>query len=136
MTDHAPMSTGPDIHHETSDANVRAIFVFGAGLFGVALAVHIAIWLLFVFFAAREAQNVAPRFPLAISQENRLPPEPRLQIHPRQDLQDLRAGEDAVLNKYGWVDKQAGVARIPIDEAMKLTVQRGLPTRSESDKKP
>ena len=132
MTDHAPMPTGnADVHHETSDANVRAIFVFGAGLFAVALAVHVAIWLLFMFFAAREAHSVAPRFPLAISQENRLPPEPRLQIHPRQDLQDLRAGEDAILNTYGWVDKPTGVARIPIDEAMKIVVQRGLPTQKD-----
>jgi hypothetical protein len=37
-----------------------------------------------------------------------------------------------VLNSYGWVDKNAGIARIPIREAMKLTVQQGLPTRQEN----
>jgi hypothetical protein len=129
MTEHAPMPERAEVHHETSDANVRAIFIFGAGLFAVAVAVHVAIWLLFMFFAGREARTVAPRYPLAVSQANRLPPEPRLQIHPRQDLLDLRAGEDAVLNTYGWIDKPTGVARIPIEEAMKLTVQRGLPVR-------
>ena len=60
-----------------------------------------------------------------------MPPEPRLQIHPREDLQDLRASEDAILNSYGWVDKNAGIVRIPIDEAMKLILQRGLPARQE-----
>ena len=55
-----------------------------------------------------------------------------MQTNPRQDLIDLRAGEDAILNTYGWVDKAGGVVRIPIDEAMKPTVERGLPARSES----
>ena len=61
-----------------------------------------------------------------------MPPEPRLQTNPREDLRALRAREDAVLNSYGWVDKTAGVVRIPIDEAIKLTVQRGLPVRQGS----
>ena len=38
--------------------------------------------------------------------------------------------EDAVLNGYGWVNKEAGVVRIPIAEAMRLTVERGLPSRA------
>jgi hypothetical protein len=75
---------------------------------------------------------VMPEFPLAAGQESRLPPEPRLQTNPRQDLRDLRSAEDTVLTGYGWVDKNAGIARIPIGEAMKLTVERGLPARQEN----
>ena len=45
------------------------------------------------------------------------------------DLADLREKEDETLNSYGWVDRNAGVVRIPIDEAIKLTLQRGLPAR-------
>jgi hypothetical protein len=71
-------------------------------------------------------------YPLAVGEGNRLPPEPRLQTNPREDLRDLRAKEDAILESYGWVDRNAGVVRIPIDEAMKLTVQRGLPSRREA----
>ena len=58
-----------------------------------------------------------------------MPPEPRLQTNPRQDLSNLRAREDALLNSYGWVDKNTGVVRIPIERAMQLIVERGLPTR-------
>jgi hypothetical protein len=36
------------------------------------------------------------------------------------------------LNSYGWVDQQAGIARIPIDRAMALLAQRGLPTRPQA----
>jgi hypothetical protein len=60
-----------------------------------------------------------------------VPPEPRLQTNPRQDLADLRAKEDETLNSYGWVDRNAGVVRIPIDEAITLTLQRGLPARQQ-----
>ena len=42
------------------------------------------------------------------------------------DLHDLHAAEDAVLNSYGWVDRQAGIVRIPIARAMELLAQRGI----------
>jgi hypothetical protein len=70
-------------------------------------------------------------YPLAAGQEDRLPPEPRLQTNPRADLKDLRDSEERVLESYSWVDRNGGVVRIPIDEAMKLTLQRGLPARTE-----
>jgi hypothetical protein len=132
-----PQADNAAVRHETSDVNIRGIFAFGAALFAVAVVLHFAIWLLFMYFGAREARRVAPEFPLAAGQEHRLPPEPRLQTNPRQDLRDLRSGEDAILNGYHWVDKSGGVVRIPIAEAMKLTVQRGLPARQDTrqDKK-
>ena len=135
MTNHdsaRPHAENPSVHHETSDVNVRAILGFGAGLLLVAVAIHVAIWLLFGYFEGREAQPVQVDYPLAVGEGNRLPPEPRLQTNPREDLRDLRAKEDAILESYGWVDRNAGVVRIPIDEAMKLTVQRGLPSRREA----
>jgi hypothetical protein len=118
--------------HETSDVDIRGIFGFGVGLILTAVAVHVIVWLLFVSFSTREARRVTLEFPLAAGQESRVPPEPRLQTHPRQDLRDLRSAEDTVLAGYGWVDKNAGIARIPIGEAMRLTVERGLPTRQEN----
>jgi hypothetical protein len=39
----------------------------------------------------------------------------------------LRAQEDAILTSYAWVDKKAGVARIPIDRAIEIVTERGLP---------
>jgi hypothetical protein len=129
-----PHAENPAVHHETSDVNIRAILGFGAGLLLIAVAIHVAIWLLFGYFEGREAQHVQVDYPLAIGEGNRLPPEPRLQINPREDLRDLRAKEDAILESYGWVDRNAGVVRIPIAEAMKLTVQRGLPARQGTGK--
>ena len=127
----SPRVDNPDVHHEESDVDIRAIFGFGIGLAVAGIVISFVVWLLFQYFEARESRKVTPEFPLAAQQENRLPPEPRLQTNPRADLADLRAQEESVLETYGWVDKNASVVRIPIEEAMKLTVQRGLPARQE-----
>jgi hypothetical protein len=129
------MVNGPShdsAHHEASDIDLRGVLRFGLGLLVVGIVIHLAVWLLFLYFADRATSSTGPQYPLAKGQENRLPPEPRLQTNPRQDLRDLRASEDAILNSYGWVDKNTGTMRIPIDEAMKLAVERGLPARTES----
>ncbi len=123
------------VHHETTDVNIRAILGFGLGLLVVGVAIHVAVWLLFMFFSARDTARVALQYPLAAGQEARLPPEPRLQTNPRQDLRNFHAEEDAVLGSYGWVDRNAGVVRIPIDDAMRITVERGLPARASGGKK-
>ena len=124
----------PEVHHETSDVNIRGVLGFAAGLVVAAIVIHFGVWLLFKYFSAREAARTPALYPLAVTQENRVPPEPRLQTNPRQDLRDLRTQEEDVLNNYAWVDKNAGVVRIPIGEAMKLTVQRGLPARQGASK--
>lgn len=59
--------------------------------------------------------------------EQRLPPEPRLQVAAKADLDQLRATENAQLESYGWVDRDQGIARIPIERAMKLLSERGMP---------
>ena len=125
-------SHGPEpVHHETTDVDVRVIFGFLAALAASAVLINFIVWVLFTFLNVRatEAQPTLA-YPLAAQQENRLPPEPRLQTHPRDDLRDLRAHEDEILTTYGWVDKNAGVVRIPIAKAMEMTVQRGLPARN------
>jgi hypothetical protein len=120
----------PAVHHEESDVNVRAIFRFAIGLVVVAVVVHIGVYFMFEFLASREAKASAVRaFPLSVGQENRVPPEPRLQANPRQDLRDLRAAEEQILNSYRWVDRNGGVVGIPVSEAIRLTLQRGLPAR-------
>jgi hypothetical protein len=129
---HTP-SQNQVIHHEESDVDIAAIFKIGTGLIILAAVICVVVWLLFGYFDGREAANVRILHPLAAGQELRLPPPPRLQVTPRQDLRDLRAREDEVLNSYQWVDRSAGIVRIPIAEAMKLTVKRGLPVRQSPE---
>jgi hypothetical protein len=59
-------------------------------------------------------------------------PQPRLESNERLEINDFRRQEEQTLNSYGWVDRQGGVMHIPIDRAMQLLAQRGLPTRSQT----
>jgi len=61
------------------------------------------------------------------------PPFPKLQIFAPVDVEKFRTREEAQLNSYGWVDKKAGIVRIPIDRAMDLLLERGLPARTDTN---
>jgi len=112
--------------HETTDANIRSIVKFAIGLAVLIVVAMIAMRWLFDYLKATQ-QLGPPASPFAESQA--APPAPRLQVRPAQDLKQLRQAEDEKLNSYGWVDEKAGVARIPIDRAMELLVQKGVPVR-------
>lgn len=59
--------------------------------------------------------------------QSRITPSP--QVSSGEELKALRATEDALLTTYGWVDKDSGVVRIPIDQAIDRLLQKGLPSR-------
>ncbi len=120
------------VHRETTDVDIVPILKYGVALFILVAVSYGIVWGFFRFLTSSADQNAAaPLYPLAAEQGVRLPPEPRLQTNPKQDLQDLRIGEREQLTGYHWVDKNAGIVRIPIDEAMRLTIQRGLPSRPQ-----
>ena len=126
---HNPDVENPEVAHEASDVNVSAVLRFGAGLFGVAAIVLLLLSWLMGVYAGQHQRAQTQVFPMAAGQQDRRPPEPRLQDNPQQELRDLRAKQEGKLNGYGWVNKEAGIARIPIEEAMRMVVQKGLPAR-------
>ena len=107
--------------HETTDMNPKYVLYFGAGLAIVGLLIQLGIWWMFRQFerlqARHENQPVLVNIPAVI-------PEPHLQINPQGDLQQLRREEDELLSTYGWVDRDKGTARIPIDRAMQLFLEK------------
>lgn len=149
MTEAAPHTeTNPEVRHEDSDVNVRVIFVFVA-ILGLLVVLSCAVmYLLFNYFARTEAREKETVFPLAVA-ERQKPLRERL---PRSvpalegiDLESkVRSGvagwpsygpeqalrEQRLLDEYGWVDRKAGVVRIPIDRAMELLAGK-LPARPE-----
>jgi hypothetical protein len=122
------MASHESVHHEPSDIDFRAVVGFALGLLVAGVIIHLLTWLLFLYFSSRSATVRAPAASPGV-QENRLPPEPRLQTNPRQDLRDFVAAEERILNSYGWVDRNSGTVRIPIAEAMKIAIARGFPAR-------
>jgi len=122
--------------HEHTDANVTMIVQFAVWLAAAAIVVHIVMWFTFAVFVDQRENRGEPEFPLAIEQGPRLPSGPRLQRFPANEIYQFRLQESALLGSYGWVDKSAGTVRIPIEEAMRLTVERGLPTRPDATGEP
>jgi hypothetical protein len=113
--------------HETSDVSARPIVKFGIGLAITTAVVSVAMWGLFQFFDARQEKRERPVPPMVAASLHRTPSGPRLEPDPLAPRRAVRAREDALLASYGWVDRNAGVVRIPIDRAMELLVERGLP---------
>jgi hypothetical protein len=127
----APNDAHPELRYEQSDVRAGAIVRFALAL--VVVIVLAAVFLLGLFkLLARQEQRHDPAPPPLAQEAGRLPPAPRLQSSPQQDLEQLRAEEERDLTTYGWVDAKAGIAHIPIDEAIKIVAARGLPHAAAS----
>jgi hypothetical protein len=122
------------IGHEERDVSARPIALSALGLAGLCAAAFLLMHLLFDFFAGLHSRQSAAPSPLAGAYGLKEPPEPRLQVSPLADLQALRAREAAALHAYAWVDREAGVVRIPIERAIAVLAERGLPARDAPPK--
>ena len=128
--------------YETRDVKLRPLVVFLAGLTIVGVFVYLVTFVLFRLFSGEAASQDAQVAPSSVSRPapapgaERLPPEPRIQANPAADMKTLREQEDAVLTTYGWVDRPAGIARIPIDVAMRQVLDEGLPVREPENAPP
>jgi len=78
-----------------------------------------------------------PQLQNKIAQTTEQFPQPRLQIDDgNQEIADLHAREDLLLENYSWVDKSQGKVRIPIERAMELIAKQGLPVAQHPDSAP
>lgn len=112
----------PDVQFQPERVATRGIFLFAGALATLLIFVHLILWWQFRRFEEREA--LLKPVPSALEQRERptLPPSPRLEVLPRGNLQKMREQENEILNSYGWVDRKAGIVRIPIDRAMDVAV--------------
>ncbi len=125
-TPHPPTNT-----HEKSDAHPRPIAIFEIGLLAWVVISAALMAGLFFYFTDREAELDVDSSPLANTREPA--PGPRLQADPTTDIESLRAGEEQLLNGFGWIDRAQGIVRIPIDRAIDIVAERGLPTRTQPE---
>jgi hypothetical protein len=114
-----------------SDLNLRAIVLFTAGLALLCIVTALLMWGLSLKLREGLKAQDPPEPVLLEAQMPYLPPEPRLQSSPPKEMAELRAEEDRLLSEYAWTDREAGVGRIPIDRAMSLVLEQGLPVRGE-----
>ena len=139
---------GQLVRYEKSDATIGGIIAFGVALAVLGVLGHLTVAGLFDYLKQREEHKQLPLAPLAARERPQLPrdlkkiPEPRLQTSEPLDMNALRKAEELLLSNYGWVDRDNGIVRIPIDEAMRLlsdstTAQRhDIRVRSVQGKKP
>ena len=117
----------PTVAHEPTDANARAITRFGIALALIVILSQLLLWWLFDRLSGKQAK-VSPPVPALIrAQAPKEPPEPRLQDNPQRDMKKMLEDEDAVLHHYGWVDPDRGIVRLPVDRALEIVAQKGLP---------
>jgi hypothetical protein len=118
--------------HERSDVTFKPLVIAAVALVAALVVAVFGMERLFSYLAARESGRSEPANPLAASRRQ-APPEPRLQTAPIEDLLKLREHEQSVLDTYGWVDREAGVVRMPIERAMELTLERAPKTPARLD---
>jgi hypothetical protein len=116
--------------HEERDVRLRPLAYTAALLTAIVIAVFVAMQVLLNVLAGVQSRRSAAPSPLAGAYGMKEPPEPRLQTHPVADLQTLRARDADRLSGYGWVDRDARLVRIPIERAIDLVAERGLPART------
>ncbi len=109
--------------HEQSDADVISLFRIAVALFLCTALTFVGIWF---FMRVLVVKELAREKPLAPQTAGAIP-EPRLEVQSSVGLERLRAAEEKQLSSYGWIDRDAGIARISIDRAMQLIAERGLP---------
>jgi hypothetical protein len=114
----------PHAGHETTDVRVWEVAKFGIALALLCIAALGLLFGLFRYFQIRDNTAAVKQIDPA-----RTFPQPQLQKTPALDLKAIRDAEDQTLATYGWVDREKGVVRIPIDRAIDLLAQRGLPAR-------
>lgn len=118
--------------HETSDVDPRSVAISGLALsLGLLLiGILFSAWVYSIFKSNSPAPN-SPANTVVVTDSTRLPPMPRLQADPEVTLAPFVRSQDSILSSYGWVARDSGIARIPIERAMRLVVERGLPVQSK-----
>jgi hypothetical protein len=150
MSDHHRDGHQNGLGFEPRDLGSRPVYGFLISLVVVGVLIYYVLWGMFHFLDAynrKHEHGVSPM--VQAEQDTREPgtpntnqkiqrefPEPRLEDNERTELAPFRYQEEQTLNSSGWVDQNAGIARIPITKAMDLIAQRGLPTAPQTGSVP
>ena len=126
-----------EMDFEREDLGAKPILIFLLSLTIGCLLVALVLKGLYSYLDTNESRHQPVQNPLALptTADTRIVeqgdikkfPQPRLETDETTEINNFRMQEEQTLNSYGWVDQSTGVARIPIDRAMEILVERGLP---------
>jgi hypothetical protein len=147
-------TNSPHGDYERRDIGISGVLYFLLALVVAGGILHFVVTGFWGYLNRNLAPEQAPPSPLvtnAPTDTRRIPPQynedyqkylnesfpaPQLEINERTELNEDRLREENTLSTYGWVDQKAGTVRIPIDRAMDLLAQRGLPVRQAGATEP
>src|SRR5579872_1878265 len=98
------MFENPHVHFESSDVNPGRVILTGAWILGGTWVCAFLLFFYFKYERIRVQETMLPK-ETAGTTALTLPPEPRLQVSPREDLQRQIAFENAELHRYSWADR-------------------------------
>lgn len=116
--------------YETSDVNGRRFAYFMTIL--AVTTILCAFVALFAYQYRRAEPKNDPVAIVPVMEQRALPPLPRLQERPQIDIEAFREAENQRLTKYAVIDKTAGIVQIPVDRAMEIIAEKGLPHGREA----
>ena len=121
-----------DAGHEMSDVNVKGLFIFAFALIFTVIVILAGLAVVFGGFGLLNKKVTAYRATQEPGSESlvKVAPDyqgPLLQVKPEEDLSAMRVHTATDLQTYAWIDRRAGVVRLPVDRAIDLLAQRGLP---------
>ncbi len=110
--------------HEEKDVDVIGVVLIAALVLLIVAISYLTVQGLLRFVRkGRPATDVAS---YAVGEKSKFP-QPRLEVHPAADLADSEKVSERQLHSYGWVDRKGGLVHIPIERAMQLLLDHGLP---------
>jgi hypothetical protein len=120
----AEPKASPEPGYERRDARLAPVLGFLAVLsVATTLVVFGSRWM----FESLERAALRRDRPAHVLQDDREPPAPRLQDRPGLERREFLADQERATGEYGWVDRDAGVVRLPVERAIELLAERGLP---------
>lgn len=126
--------------YEHEDLRPRGVIYFMVGLAVVVIVIYFIVLGMYHFLDTYEKAHQPPMSPMVTPQadtravsegDTQTFPQPRLENDERSEFRKAIEEQDSKLATYNWLDKEKGVVQIPIDRAMDLIVERGLPVRPE-----
>lgn len=106
---------------DPTQPSAKGLMWFGISVFLAIVVIQLVIGSIYFAYRKRYVEsNAEPLAEPSLSSPPQGISEPRLQSDPSSDLRDYLARENRLLTSYGWVDRNAEVARIPIERAMEI----------------
>ena len=127
--------------YEQEDLSPTGVFYFMAGLAVVTVAIYFIVFGMYRFLDTYEKAHQPALSPMVTrpadtrsvtNADTQAFPEPRLERDEGTNFRESLEDQDRKLATYDWVDQDKGIVQIPIDRAMELIVERGLPVRPEN----